>query len=198
MSEGAADFFAVQITGDPGMGRGFFYNDTPLRDLDPPNSENRWPQDIGEIHKTGIIFGGTFWDLRKALIASLGQTQGVQLTEKLYLGALRRSVNIPTSLIEVLATDDDDGDLSNGTPHECAIRDAYGRHGLRTVTGAVSAPDRIADAVAATTVHVDLTRLATRCAGDELDHPALAWKSSDSRAAVSMVTATPTAAAAFS
>ncbi|HEY6175188.1 MAG TPA: hypothetical protein VIX73_12110, partial [Kofleriaceae bacterium] len=199
MSEGAADFFAAQITGDPGMGRGFFYTDAPLRDLDPPNSEARWPQDIGEIHKTGIIFGGTFWDLRKALIASpLGTAGGIQLTEKLYLGALRRSVNIPTSLIEVLATDDDDGDLSNGTPHECAIRDAYGRHGLRTVTGAVSAPDRIADAVAATTVHVDLTGLATRCAGDELDHAALAWKSSDSGAAVSMVTATPTAATAFS
>src|SRR6185295_9560938 len=148
MSEGAADFFAAQITGDPGMGRGFFYSDMPLRDLDPPNNENRWPQDIGEIHKTGIIFGGTFWDLRKALIASLGQTQAIPLTEKLYLGALRRSVNIPSSLVEVLATDDDDGDLSNGTPHECAIRDAYGRHGLRTVSGAISAPDRIADAVA--------------------------------------------------
>jgi MYXO-CTERM domain-containing protein len=169
----------------------------PLRDLDPLNSENRWPQDIGEIHKTGIIFGGTFWDLRKALIASLGQTQGIQLTEKLYLGALRRSVNIPTSLVEVLATDDDDGDLSNGTPHECAIRDAYGRHGLRTVTGAVSAPDRIADAVATTTVHVELAGLATRCAGDELDHAALAWKT-DPGATATSVTATQSAVSEFS
>src|SRR5262249_15014665 len=39
MSEGAADFFAVQITGDPGMGRGFFYYDDQLRDLDPRASE---------------------------------------------------------------------------------------------------------------------------------------------------------------
>jgi hypothetical protein len=46
MSEGAADFFAVQITGDPGMGRGFFYTDQPLRALD---CGKRWPQDIGEI-----------------------------------------------------------------------------------------------------------------------------------------------------
>src|SRR5882672_1668618 len=139
MSEGAADFFAVQITGDPGMGRGFFYTDQPLRDLDPPSSEARWPQDIGEIHKTGMIFGGTFWDLRKALIA-LDPTHpdtGVALTQKLFVGALRRSTSIPTSLIEVLAADDDDGDLSNGTPHECAIRDAYGRHGLRTATGLI-------------------------------------------------------------
>jgi len=196
MSEGAADFFAVQITGDPGMGRGFFYTDQPLRDLDPPDSEARWPQDIGEIHKTGMIFGGTFWDLRKALIAAAvaaGQTEadGIALTEKLYIGALRRSTSIPTSLIEVLAADDDDGDLSNGTPHECAIRDAYGRHGLRTATGVIQAPDRLAQTTLAATVRIELSDLATRCAGDELDHAMLAWKPSDgTQPAAGMVTAT--------
>jgi MYXO-CTERM domain-containing protein len=178
MSEGAADFFAVQITGDPGMGRGFFYTSEPLRDLDPANSEARWPQDIGEIHKTGMIFGGTFWDLRKALIAALGETDGIALTQKLYIGALRRSTSIPTSLIEVLATDDDDGDLSNGTPHECAIRDAYGRHGLRTATGVIQAPDRLAQATPAATVQIELSDLATRCTGDELDHAELSWQPS--------------------
>ena len=195
MSEGAADFFAAQITGDSGMGRGFYYNDTPLRELDPNGSENRWPVDIGEIHKTGIIFGGTFWDLRKALIAELGSTpEGVQvakkLAQKLFVGAMRRSVNIPTSLIEVLAVDDDDGDLTNGTPHECTIRDAYGRHGLRTATGTIQAPDRIAESVATTMVHIELTGLATRCDGDKLDRAELAWKPSGTAPAAGMVTAT--------
>jgi hypothetical protein len=176
MSEGAADFFAAQITGDPRMGRGFFYTDKPLRDLDPPTSENRWPQDIGEIHKTGIIFGGTFWDLRKALIAELGEAEGIAVTKKLYLGALRRSVNIPTSLIEVLAADDDDGDLTNGTPHECTIRNAYGRHGLRTATGTVAAPDHLEEPTPQVTVHVELTGLAERCAGDEIAYAELGWK----------------------
>ncbi len=69
MSEGAADFLAASITGDSGMGRGFFFNDVPLRELDPPDKEWKWPIDIGEIHHTGMIFGGSFWDLRKALIA---------------------------------------------------------------------------------------------------------------------------------
>jgi hypothetical protein len=175
MSEGAADFFAAQITEDPGMGRGFFYTDEPLRDLDPPMSENRWPDDIGEIHKTGIIFAGTFWDLRKTLITQPG---GAELVGKLYLGALRRSVSIPTSLIEVLAADDDDGDLSNGTPHECAIRDAYGRHGLRSATGTIQAPDRLAQAPAPTTVRIELSGLATACEGDKIDHADLSWQSS--------------------
>jgi len=178
MSEGAADFLAVQITGDHGMGRGFFYSDAPLRELDPESSEARWPDDIGEIHRTGLIFGGTFWDLRKVLIAALGDAPGIALTKKLYLGALRRAINIPTSLIEVLAEDDDDGDLANGTPHECAIRDAFARHGLRTASGTVGAPARLEQPTLATTVHIALSGLADVCASDKLDHTELDWKPS--------------------
>ncbi len=176
MSEGASDFFAAQITGDPGMGRGFFYDDKPLRELDPEDREARWPKDIGEIHRTGIIFGGAFWDLRKALIEELGEEPGRAVTQALFVGALRRSVNIPTSLIEVLATDDDDGDLTNGTPHECAIRNAYARHGLRTATGVVLAPNQLDQPTRATTVHIELSGLAERCSGDEIDYTELVWK----------------------
>jgi len=176
MSEGAADFLAAQITNDSGMGRGFFFTDEPLRELDPTDSEARWPTDIGEIHKTGIIFGGAMWDLRKQLIADLGDAPGKALAAKLYVGALRRSVNIPSSMFEVLAEDDDDGDLTNGTPHECAIRSAYGRHGLRTATGYVTAPGALDNQAAATVVRIDLDGLATRCGGDKIDHVTLEWK----------------------
>jgi hypothetical protein len=176
MSEGAADFFAAQITGDSGVGRGFFYSDKPLRELDPPDSEARWPQDIGEIHKTGMIFGGAFWDLRKALIDELhDEDQGAAATRKIYLGTLRTSTSIPTSLIEALAADDDDGDLDNGTPHECAIRNAYARHGLRTVTGVVGAPDRLGQVTRSASIHIDLSGLTTRCTGDDIDHTEIDW-----------------------
>jgi uncharacterized protein (TIGR03382 family) len=176
MSEGAADFFAAQITGDPKMGVGFFHSDRPLRNIDPDDKENRWPQDIGEVHKTGLIFGGTFWDLRKDLIETLGEDEGIALTKKIFAGALRRSVGIPSSLIEALAADDDDGNLANGTPHECSIRNAYGRHGLRTATGIVAAPSRLSQPTRETTVHIDIEGLAQRCTGDELDHAQLDWK----------------------
>jgi cysteine-rich repeat protein len=176
MGEGAADFFAAQITEDPKMGRGFFYDDRPLRDLDPDGKEQRWPDDIAEIHYTGMIFGGTFWDLRKALIAQLGAPAGVALTQRLFIGALRRSVGIPSSLIEVLATDDDDGDLGNGTPHECAIRDAYARHGLRSATGVIDAPAMLAQAASAVAVRVELSGLAERCGGDEIAKVELSWQ----------------------
>jgi hypothetical protein len=178
MSEGAADFLAASITNDSGMGRGFFFNDEPLRELDPPDHEWQWPQDIQEIHHTGMIFGGAWWDLRKALIEQYGPDAGVALTEKLWVGALRRSVDIPSSLIEALATDDDDGDLSNGTPHECLIRDAFGRHGLRTVAGNIEAPGVLEANALAIGIIIDVTGLSSRCGGDALAGADVEWKPS--------------------
>ena len=168
MSEGVADFLAASIDNDSGMGRGFFFTDVPLRELDPVNSEWRWPVDIGEIHHTGMIIGGTLWDLRKDLITQFGAAAGIALTNKLYAGALRTSVDIPTTLLSALAADDDDGDLSNGTPHECSIRNAWGRHGLRTVAGGVDAPGELDEEALAIGIVVNVSGLSTRCTGDEL------------------------------
>ncbi len=175
MSEGASDFLAASMTGDPGMGRGFFYIDKPLRDLDPVDSEWTWPRDVGEIHYTGQIFGGVFWDLRKDLIAQLGETTGVAVVNKLYLGTLRRAIDIPTSLIEALAEDDDDGNLANGTPHECAIRAAFGRHGMRTATGTVIAPGQLTEKALAIGVHIEVTGRSENCAVDDVVGAELSW-----------------------
>jgi len=199
MSEGAADFLAASITNDPGMGRGFFYNDEPLRQLDPEGSEFSWPKDIGEIHHTGKVFGGTYWDLRKALIASMGEGPAIALVNRIYLGALRRAVSIPTSLYEALAVDDDDGNLENGTPHECFIRDAYGRHGLRTASGTVVAPGALAAYVPSTPVRIELAGLSERCSGDEIDKVTLAWNPAvGDTPAPGQVTMTPLGPAQFS
>jgi cysteine-rich repeat protein len=131
LSEGAADFLAAIITGDSGMGRGFFYSNRALRELDPSDGEARWPEDIDEdVHVTGLIFAGALWDLRKSLIDTLGEEAGQTKIEALYYEAMRRSTDIPSSYAEVLAADDDDGDLSNGTPNFCEITDAFAAHGL--------------------------------------------------------------------
>jgi hypothetical protein len=175
MGEGVADTLAVNITGDSGMGRGFFFTDAALRELDPPDKEWRWPVDISEIHHTGMIIGGAYWDLRKALIAELGQTAGEALTLQLYVGALRRSVDIPTSLLATLAADDDDGDIANGTPHECDIRAAYGLHGLRTITGSVDAPGQIDGDVATVPLLITISGLSSRCASDALGSTIVNW-----------------------
>jgi len=130
LSEGLGDFVAASITGDPAMGIGFFETEEPLRHCDPPGMEYVWPDDVGEIHDTGRIYCGAMYDLRKNLIAELGATDGVTLTNELFYESFRRATDIPSTYVELLAWDDDDGDLSNGTPHRCAIDGAYARHGL--------------------------------------------------------------------
>ncbi len=180
LSEGASDFLAASITGDPEMGRGFRLTDAGLRHLDPRDDEAIWPSNAGEAHQTGLIFGGTFWDLRTSLITSLGETEGIALVNRLYIAALRRSSSIPGSLVEALAADDDDGNLDNGTPHECLIRAAFARHGMRTATGVIIAPEPMGDTAAAgTTVRVDMANLSPRCPEiDRVDRVTLFWKPS--------------------
>ena len=175
MSEGAADFLTASITGDPGTARGFFYSDEPLRHLDPPGDEATWPEDIGEVHRTGLIYGGAMWDLRTSLIATLGTPSGLALTHRIYLATLRRATSIPTSLLEALATDDDDGDLANGTPHECLIRAAFGRHGLRTASAVAAQPGALDTPSPSTEVTVDLSGLSALCATDTIDRVDLIW-----------------------
>jgi cysteine-rich repeat protein len=131
LSEGLADTLAASITGDHGMGRGFFFNTMPLRDLDPAGIEKRWPDDAdGEPHDEGEIIGETLWDLRTALEAKLGPTAGLDQTLKIYYGIMQRASDIPSSYPEALVADDDDGNLANGTPNQCEINAAFGPHGL--------------------------------------------------------------------
>ncbi len=136
-SEGLSDYLAATITGDPGMGRGFFMSEDPLRDIDPLDYENSWPRDVGEVHFTGLVFAGAMWDLRKLLVAQLGEQEGVALANHLWYGTLERATNIPSTYVEALAEDDDDGDLANGTPHGCDIGAAFGNHGLRALVAEV-------------------------------------------------------------
>lgn len=137
VGEGMADVLAALITRDHGMGRGFFMNDQPLRDLDSATTL-RYPDDItGEEHNDGEIVGQAFWDMKKELIAKLGAEPAELQARKLYYGIIQRSVDIPTTYVEALVSDDDDGDLSNGTPNMCAINAGYGAHGLANAASAL-------------------------------------------------------------
>jgi MYXO-CTERM domain-containing protein len=131
MSEGVADMNAAFMTKDHGMGRGFFFTTEALRDLDPDGLEKRYPDNwTGEVHDDGEIIGETYWDMRKGLIAKLGEDAGDAQARKIYYGTLQRSVDELTSYVEALVTDDDDGDLTNGTPNYCEIYSAWAAHGL--------------------------------------------------------------------
>ena len=175
LSEGVSDYLAATITNDSGMGRGFFFNDSPLRELQPAR-DLRWPDDAtGEVHDDGEIIAGTLWDVRVAMIAALGQTAGVIKADDLYYAIIQRASDIPSTYAEALAADDDDGNLANGTPNLCTLREVFGRHGLATGGGAagsgLGAPVR-----AGFTVRVPIAAPVGGCAAPTLGTATLSWK----------------------
>ena len=175
-SEGLSDFLAATITGDPAMGRGFFLSDDPLRHIDPLDYENSWPRDVAEIHFTGLIFAGAMWDLRKLLIAQLGEEEGIALANRLFYATLERATTIPSSYVEILAEDDDDGDLTNGTPHQCDINAAFGAHGLRAVTADLDPLSAEQPGVDGFPVALRVSGFAPQCPGDGLESARIEWR----------------------
>ncbi|MCA9696166.1 MAG: hypothetical protein KC431_01490, partial [Myxococcales bacterium] len=63
ISEGVSDYLSATMVNDPRVGVGFFFDQEPIRDLDPQGFEWHWPEDKGEVHDEGRIIGGTLWDL---------------------------------------------------------------------------------------------------------------------------------------
>lgn len=136
LGEGLADYFAATTLNDPSLGEGFV-GTGPLRHLDPAGSEASWPDDVNvDPHLTGLIIAGALWDLRKALIAELGQAPGKALADQLFYAVVQRAADIPSAYAIVLLEDDDDGDLANGTPNKCTIDSAFFAHGLGEGAGA--------------------------------------------------------------
>lgn len=171
LSEGGSDFFAASITGDPGMGRGFFGTSEALRHMDPVGAEAIWPRDIGEEHTTGVIFAGTMWDLRKALAAQFGEADAALYTQWLLFQVFRRAADIPASYVEVLAADDDDGDLSNGTPNTCLVNEVFAAHGLADPSANASVGTHSIDGLS-----VSLPLADQICADREVARATLQWR----------------------
>jgi cysteine-rich repeat protein len=175
MSEGLSDYLSATITNDPAMGVGFFKSDAPLRHIDPASREHVWPDDVEEIHYTGLIFAGAMWDLRKLMIAQYGYEAGTALTDKFFYGAVQRSTNIPATYVEVLLEDDDDGDLANGTPNLCDINAAFGAHGLRTLSANAGNLSVVAPTLEGYEVKMTLQGLTAECPGDAVVNANIDW-----------------------
>jgi len=131
LGEGAADVIAFFQTNDPIVAPGFMTNGDGIRRVD---TGARWPDDFvnndNYIHYNGLIFAGSVWDLWHQMRADLGDEEGTRVTTNLFLGSLVGGPDLETAYEETVLADDDDGDLGNGTPHQCSIIDAFGLHGL--------------------------------------------------------------------
>ncbi|TMQ73664.1 MAG: hypothetical protein E6K81_03560 [Candidatus Eisenbacteria bacterium] len=129
LHEGTADVLAAFVEDSPEAGKGFFGPGTILRSLD---NTRRWPEDGSrDPHLTGLILGGAFWDLRQ----SVGLAVAARLSHYAKYGLpddYDDGVAMNEFFIETLVADDDDADLSNGTPHAAQIIAAFNAHGIGT------------------------------------------------------------------
>ena len=97
----------------------------------PRSFANRsYPEDIvNEVHIDGLIFAGAVWDLWNILVQD-DPEEGTNTLTRLLVEATSMGPEIATSYEAFLFADDDDGDLSNGTPNQCLLIEAFGDHGL--------------------------------------------------------------------
>ena len=157
--EGTADVASMQITHSALVGPGFLTDGSPVRNLDPngprgllttSNIGTKCPRSglagpLGfELHCEGEIYGQAAWDLAQALVTRYGAQTGWRESERLFFTSLPfASGYLPTSLPSVydayLLADDDDGNLSNGTPNGAEIYAALSRHGMASVAYGASA-----------------------------------------------------------
>ncbi|MEO0165232.1 MAG: T9SS type A sorting domain-containing protein [candidate division WOR-3 bacterium] len=123
MEEGFADYLACTINDDCLSGE-----DVPIPGSLPRNLDNQlmYPYNmINEAHHDGQIIAGAVWDLR----TYLGKYRG----DYLFLKALRivpQPVDFFEYLENTLIADDDNANLSDGTPHDPEILHAFKNHGI--------------------------------------------------------------------
>ena len=132
--EGFADSVAVLLNDDPRIGPDLAGPGTYLRNIEL--AERRYPCD-STIHDCGQVLAGCWWDLKLRMQAALGENDGLEVTRQLFtdwsqitLGSIDSNSAHPMTVVEVLEKDDDDGDLTNGTPHVCEICSAFAAHNL--------------------------------------------------------------------
>ena len=145
MGEGYADIWALGVTANPVLGIG-------MDDVDPTVFVRRYdidkkvyPQDlVGEVHADGEIIAGAWWDTG----VNFGNLQQMM---DLYKETFFALVSGPDGaegqvyvdvLIEALTGDDvptngGDNDITNGTPNDNAIVDAFEEHGITLLSNAV-------------------------------------------------------------
>jgi hypothetical protein len=128
VSEGSSDFVSATLLDDADISRGFYTDGSGIRELE---TDKFYPADVtGEVHQDGLIWGSFLWNLREQWIDSMGEELGVEETDLLFLGALEQGPGLTDLGDAVLVADDDDGDWSNGTPHDCELIDLLDYHGL--------------------------------------------------------------------
>lgn len=139
LNEGYADIWAIGVNKDGIVGEGAFVSGGNIRSY--VGTPKVYPRDLrGEVHADGEIIAGAWWDL--AVNWNNNVDSMIMLFAKGFTdlpdGPLGTEGEIYHDiLISALMDDDDDANLSNGTPHFSEIAEAFARHGIFLMSDAV-------------------------------------------------------------
>jgi len=132
--EGYSDVCALLIYDTCILGENFFLGGGDIRN--PCTANQQYPCGAG-AHTCGQVLGGSFIEMRFNLGDTYGSEPGLELARDLHvawslitLGGQGGNAAHPTTAIEVLTIDDDDGTLLNGTPNYEDICDAFDQHNV--------------------------------------------------------------------
>ena len=161
LNEGFADVWAISLTENPVLGYGWDLLDPSIYVRRYDQDRKIYPQDlVGEVHADGEIIAGAFWDL----YLNLGNmNQMLDLFKYTYDSGVDgpdgdEGVIYTDILLEVLYADDNDANLSNGTPNDVAIISAFDLHGITLLSNAVIShnPVQVANANSPITLNANV------------------------------------------
>ncbi len=133
MGEGYSDVWAMSITHQPVLGQGYRTSSSTAYIRRYDINKKVYPQDLtGEVHANGEIIAGAWYD------TGLNMGSWADMTS-LFTSTYYDLITAPDGdegklytdiLLSALQHDDNDADLTNGTPHAKQIIDAFALHGI--------------------------------------------------------------------
>lgn len=122
LSEGGGDLLACFISNQPLVAEGLYGQGTFKRSC---NNNYQWPWYLTgiDVHTLGQALSGVGWDFRNII--------GPQVAEQIFIPLfLTNPSSIPSAAWQTVIIDDDNSDLSDGTPNIQALATSASNHGL--------------------------------------------------------------------
>ena len=129
LGEGWADIVGCYLLDTPVIASGLQTPGVGIRD---GNNATQYPCVGCGVHLAGESWMGFAWKLRDRLEGSLGsRAQAVATSNAIVVGSIVADADDQqAAVLEVFVADDDDGDLSNGTPNAADLAWACDQHAL--------------------------------------------------------------------
>jgi hypothetical protein len=162
IGEGYADYWGISLIDNPIVGVGFYTdNQDGIRRYD--TERKVYPIDlVGEVHADGEIIMGAWYDTHLLMGGDWNNT--MPLFVEAYAGLQAETADgnegeaYTDILLDVLLADDNDGDITNGTPNGVAIVQGFYLHGITLISPAVinHTPQAFASPIVPITLTADL------------------------------------------